>query len=184
MLARRGALDDAHCVLHRVTDEGDLLARVAQQIAKGDVVGWFPDRAGEARRAVLIDPRRADAGALVKEKLGEAARQLEVLVLGEAVAEWLVVDDRARTVAPRETKVPLIPAVAHASRVWIIRTTETADRMDHGLLQAFRAVSGVPLLLATSCPGDPPNTPAGALDCFLQTSMDVIVVGNLMIQRV
>ena len=184
MLARREALDDAHCVLHRVKDEGDLWVRVAQQVAKGDVVGWFPGRTGEARGAVLIDPRRADLPDLVKDRLGEGSGQSEVLVSGDAVEEWFVMDAPSRPVAARETKLPGIPAVVHASLVRIVSATETRDRLDYGFIQAFRAITGVPLVLATSCFGEPANTPADALDCFLRTRMDLLVVGNLMIQRV
>jgi carbamoyltransferase len=184
VIARRDALDDAHCVLHRVRDESDLWARVAQQIAKGSVVGWFPDRAGDARCAALIDPRRADPADLVQEKLGESAGPFDVLVLREAVEEWFVTDDPSGPVSARETKLPGIPAVAHASVVRIV-STESHDRPDCGVIEAFRAITGVPMVLAAPCSGDEPaNTPAGALDCFLRTGMDLIVVGNLIIQRV
>jgi carbamoyltransferase len=185
VIERRDALDDAHCVLHRVKDESDLWARVAQQIAKGSVVGWFPDRAGEARCAALIDPRRADLVDLVREKLGERAGPFDVLVLGDAVEEWFVADDPSGPVSARETKLAGIPGVAHASLVRTVSTTERHDRPDCGVIEAFRAITGIPMVLAASCSGDEPaNPPAAALDCFLRTRMDLIVVGNLIIQRV
>ncbi|HEV8435274.1 MAG TPA: carbamoyltransferase C-terminal domain-containing protein, partial [Thermoanaerobaculia bacterium] len=54
------------------------------------------------------------------------------------------------------------------------------------LIEAFRELTGVPIVLNTSFNENEPvvNTPAEALDCFLRTKMDLLVMGDLMIERV
>ena len=53
------------------------------------------------------------------------------------------------------------------------------------LITAFDNQTGVPILLNTSFNENEPivNTPAEALDCFLRTSMDRLVMGNVVVKR-
>ena len=55
----------------------------------------------------------------------------------------------------------------------------------YSLIQAFARRTGVPMLLNTSFNENEPIvlTPAQALDCFLRTSMDVLVVGGHVLER-
>jgi carbamoyltransferase len=63
--------------------------------------------------------------------------------------------------------------------------TESQNARYYRLIDAFRELTGVPLVLNTSFNENEPvvNTPAEALDCFLRTKMDLLVIGDLMIQR-
>ena len=56
----------------------------------------------------------------------------------------------------------------------------------HGLISEFEKLTGTPVVLNTSFNENEPivDTPAQALDCFLRTRMDVIVVNDTIIQRV
>jgi predicted NodU family carbamoyl transferase len=51
--------------------------------------------------------------------------------------------------------------------------------------RAFREASGVPMVLNTSFNENEPVvcTPQEALDCFLRTSMDLLVLGDTMVSR-
>jgi carbamoyltransferase len=53
------------------------------------------------------------------------------------------------------------------------------------LIREFSRISGVPVVLNTSFNENEPivDTPEQALDCFLRTRMDAIVVGNTVIRR-
>ena len=53
------------------------------------------------------------------------------------------------------------------------------------LIDCFRALTGVPMLLNTSFNENEPIVcaPGEALDCFLRTRMDLLVLGDLMLQR-
>ena len=53
------------------------------------------------------------------------------------------------------------------------------------LIDAFRALTGVPMLLNTSFNENEPIVcrPEEALECFLRTEMDVLVLGNSFVRR-
>ena len=53
------------------------------------------------------------------------------------------------------------------------------------LIEAFRAISGVPMVLNTSFNENEPIVckPEEAIDCFLRTKMDSLVLGNFLIRR-
>ena len=53
------------------------------------------------------------------------------------------------------------------------------------LIEAFRAISGVPMVLNTSFNENEPVVcrPVEALDCFLRTKMDVLVIGSFFCKK-
>lgn len=53
------------------------------------------------------------------------------------------------------------------------------------LIQAFGRKTGVPIVLNTSFNENEPivHLPAQALDCFLRTRMDVLVLGNHVVTK-
>lgn len=53
------------------------------------------------------------------------------------------------------------------------------------LIESFRELTGVPIVLNTSFNENEPVVcrPEEALDCFLRTNMDVLVLGNVLISR-
>ena len=198
VLARRADLDEAHCVLHRVKDERDLCSMTAEQIAKGNVVGWFQGRMewgprALGNRSIVCDPRRADMKDILNHKIKrrESFRPFAPSVIREAVGEWFETDYDVpfmlQVYQIREEKRPLIPAVTHVNGSGRLQSvTESQNARYYHLIEAFRDLTGVPLVLNTSFNENEPvvNTPAEALDCFLRTKMDLLVMGDLMIQRV
>ena len=87
----------------------------------------------------------------------------------------------------RPDKRALLPAITHvdgSGRLQSVRP-ET-NPVYYGLIKEFEKLSGVPVVLNTSFNENEPivETPAQALDCFLRTHMDVIVLNNTVIRRV
>ncbi len=86
----------------------------------------------------------------------------------------------------REDKRARIPAVAHVDGSGRLQTVhaDTNPRY-HALISAFFEQTGVPMVLNTSFNENEPVvcTPAKALDCFLRTKMDVLVMGNWVVRR-
>ena len=80
----------------------------------------------------------------------------------------------------------MIPAVTHVDGSGRLQTVsrQTNPRY-HRLIESFRAVTGVPMVLNTSFNENEPVvcSPQEALDCFLRTKMDVLVIGDTMISR-
>jgi carbamoyltransferase len=82
------------------------------------------------------------------------------------------------------SEIPAVTHVDHSARV----QTVSADRSPrfHAILEAFEKRTGCPILLNTSfnVRGEPMvNTPEHAYRCFMATGMDVLVVGNFLLQK-
>jgi carbamoyltransferase len=86
----------------------------------------------------------------------------------------------------REAKRALVPATTHVDGSGRLQTVhrETNPRY-HRLISAFHARTGVPIVLNTSFNENEPVVcrPEEALDCFLRTKMDVLVVGDWVVKR-
>ncbi|MEA2464603.1 MAG: carbamoyltransferase [Acidobacteriota bacterium] len=195
--ARRADLEEAGCVLHRVKNERELCARTAEQIAAGNVVGWFQGRMewgprALGNRSIVCDPRRADMKDILNHKIKrrESFRPFAPSVIREAVGEWFETDYDVpfmlQVYQIREDKRAQIPAVTHVNGSGRLQSvSEAQNSRYYHLIEAFRDLTGVPLVLNTSFNENEPvvNNPAEALDCFLRTKMDLLVMGDLMIQR-
>ena len=86
----------------------------------------------------------------------------------------------------REEKRPLIPAVTHVDGSGRLQTVHQSTNPRYWqLIDAFRALTGVPMVLNTSFNENEPVVcrPEEALDCFLRTKMDVLVMGNSFVRR-
>ena len=86
----------------------------------------------------------------------------------------------------REEKRALIPAVTHVNGSGRLQSvTRSQNARYYDLIEAFRDATGIPIVLNTSFNENEPvvNTPAEALDCFLRTKMDLLVMGDVMIGR-
>lgn len=83
----------------------------------------------------------------------------------------------------REEKRRLIPAVTHVDDSGHLQTVyrETNPRY-YRLIESFAEITGVPLVLNTSFNENEPVVcrPEEALDCFLRTRMEVLVMGILL----
>ena len=55
----------------------------------------------------------------------------------------------------------------------------------HALISAFRDLTGVPVVLNTSFNDNEPIVcrPEEAIDCFLRTKMDALVLGDFLVTR-
>jgi carbamoyltransferase len=86
----------------------------------------------------------------------------------------------------RPEKRDVIPAVTHVDGSGRLQSvSRKANPRYWGLIQAFGRRTGVPVLLNTSFNENEPIvlTPDEALDCFLRTDMDVLVMGSLVLQK-
>lgn len=187
----------ASCRQEHVASEDTLCARVARLIAEGRVVGWFQGRMewgprALGNRSILGDPRRTDMKELLnlKIKRRESFRPFAPSILREHVAEWFEVDDdvpfMTHVYPIRPEKRSIIPAVTHVDGSGRLQTvTREGNRRYHALISAFHGITGVPMLLNTSFNESEPIvcTPAEALDCFIRTNMDCLVLGERIVLR-
>jgi carbamoyltransferase len=194
---RAADLAAAGCRVDLIADEGDLCRQAATCVAEGKVVGWFQGRMEWGARAlgnrsILCDPRRADMKAVLNAKIKrrESFRPFAPSVLAEAVGEWFEEDDDTpfmmQVFQIRPAKRELIPAVTHVDGSGRLQTVRReANPRFHRLIACFRDVTGVPIVLNTSFNENEPVVcaPAEALECYLRTEMDILVLGDAVISR-
>ncbi|HEY7292962.1 MAG TPA: carbamoyltransferase C-terminal domain-containing protein [Vicinamibacterales bacterium] len=197
-LDARSADVDAHACRHRIwTSDDELDVWTAMQIADGRVVGWYQGAMEWGARAlgnrsILADPRRADMREIINTriKFRERFRPFAPSVLEEAFDEFFegaAPDPFMQQVYPiRSHKRAIVPAITHVDGSGRLQTvSQTTNVRYWKLIRAFHAVSGVPMLLNTSFNENEPIVlkPEEALDCFLRTHMDVIVMGRHSLER-
>jgi carbamoyltransferase len=176
---------------------------VVDHLAAGKVVGWSqagsngaPARSGTG--SILADPRRADMKDLVnvKIKFREPFRPFAPSVLVERAEDYFVLPDAARhyparfmlyVVDVKSDQRMLLPAITHVDGTARLQTVsaETNPRY-YRLIERFGAAPGVPVVLNTSfnLKGEPiVNTPAEAFRTFTASGMDVLVLGDYVIEK-
>ncbi|MEY2545174.1 MAG: carbamoyltransferase, partial [Verrucomicrobiota bacterium] len=136
--------------------------------------------------------RRADMKEILNAKIKrrESFRPFAPSILREAVSEWFEQDDDVpfmmEVFQVRAAKRAFIPAVTHVDGSGRLQTVhkETNPRY-HRLIEKFRELTGIPMVLNTSFNENEPVVcyPEEALDCFLRTNMDVLVLGNFYLER-
>ncbi|MDB6007182.1 MAG: carbamoyltransferase [Prosthecobacter sp.] len=195
--ARNADIVAENCTVRRLDDEGELCRLTATAITEGKVIGWFQGRMewgprALGNRSILGDPRRADMKDILnlKIKRRESFRPFAPSILREHVSEWFEQDDDVpfmmQVFQVRADKRPQVPATTHVDGSGRLQTVhkETNPRY-HRLISAYREITGVPIVLNTSFNENEPVvcTPQQALDCFLRTKMDVLVLNDWMITR-
>ena len=86
----------------------------------------------------------------------------------------------------KKEKHSKIPAVTHVDGTGRLQSVnKKISPRYHRLISEFQKKSGVPILLNTSFNENEPivNNPKEALDCFLRTKMDMLVMENIIIER-
>jgi carbamoyltransferase len=190
-------LNRENCTIEGIEDEKVLCQKTAQAISEGKVVGWFQGRMewgprALGNRSIVCDPRRADMKDILnlKIKRRESFRPFAPSIIREAVSSWFETDYDVpfmlQVYQIREGKRKLIPAVTHINGSGRLQTvTEAQNSRYYRLIKAFESITGVPIVLNTSFNENEPVvcTPQEALDCFLRTKMDILVMGNWFIKR-
>ena len=171
--------------------------RTATAIAEGKVIGWFQGRMewgprALGNRSILGDPRRTDMKEIlnVKIKRRESFRPFAPSILRECVSGWFEDDDDVpfmmKVFPVKVEKRREIPAVTHLDGSGRLQTVyKKTNPRYHALISEFYSMTGVPILLNTSFNENEPVVcaPVEALDCFLRTKMDVVVLNDYFIFR-
>ena len=164
-------------------------------------------------RSILGDPRSPamQKNLNLKVKYRESFRPFAPAVLREDVSEWfdlasdspymlIVADvrkDKHRGMSAAEQALfgidklnvarSQIPAVTHVDYSARIQTVHRdTNPLFHALLGRFKAVTGCPVLVNTSfnVRGEPiVCTPEDAFRCFMGNELDMLVVGNCVLQK-
>ncbi|HEX9161075.1 MAG TPA: carbamoyltransferase [Thermoanaerobaculia bacterium] len=203
---------------YTIVADGELLPRVAREIANGKIVGWFSGRMEFGPRAlgarsIIGDPRDPEMQKRMnlKIKFRESFRPFAPAVLAEHAGEWFDLDrpspymllvadvKKEHQIAMTDEQKQLfgidklnvkrssIPAVTHVDYSARVQTVhrETNPRF-HALISEFHAITGCPVVVNTSfnVRGEPiVCTPDDAYRCFMNTDIDILVLGNALLMK-
>ena len=190
-------IENQKCNYNKISNNNELSKIVAKDISEGKVIGWFQGKMewgprALGNRSILGDPRRSDMKDILnlKIKRRESFRPFAPSILREHVSEWFENDDEVpfmmKVYQIKESKRSKIPAVTHIDGSGRLQTVykETNEKY-HDLINEFYKLTNIPILLNTSFNENEPivSKPEEALDCFLRTKMDTLVMGNHIIKR-
>jgi carbamoyltransferase len=169
----------------------------AKEIAAGKILGWFQGRAewgprALGNRSIVADPRRADMKDILNARIKhrEMFRPFAPSVLAESTGEYF---ERSypspfmtQAYSVRSEKREVIPAPTHVDGTGRLQTvTQEANPRYWRLIKEFANLTGVPVVLNTSFNDNEPIVcrPEEAIECFLRTKMDVLVLGDILVRK-
>ena len=193
----RSALDAARLRYEWIEDEGRLCAATAERIEAGEVVGWFQGRSewgprALGNRSIVVDPRRHDMKDILNERIKrrEQFRPFAPSILEERAVDYFEesypVPYMLQVYKIRPAKRPEIPAVTHVDGTGRLQTVSRAlNPLYYRLIRTFGERTGTPIVLNTSFNENEPvvNRPEEAIDCFVRTRMDTLVVGKAFLRK-
>jgi carbamoyltransferase len=177
-----------------VGDEKVNITEVAQAIADGKIVGWFQGKSESGNRAlgnrsILADPRNPNIKDIInsKIKLREDFRPFAPSVLVEHYNEYF---DTTQPSPYMSRIMPVtsdaIPGVTHVDGTARIQTVQREfNPRYYDLINAFYALTGVPMLLNTSfnCQEPIVETPEDAVATFNKCGLDILVINESVIKK-
>lgn len=192
----QNALDEAGLNYETLPDE-ELLPKLAKMISEGAIIGWFQGRMEWGPRALgarsfLADPRRRDMREILnqKVKLREWFRPLAPSMLEEYGREIFGVEHHdpfmITVIEVADEWKEKIPAVVHVdgtARPQMVN--KNVNPRYWNLINEFRKLTGIPLLLNTSFNVQEPIvcTPENAINTFGNANFDALVLENNLVLR-
>lgn len=194
---KKEKIEKENCIVSYVTSVSELTQKTANEISKGKVIGWFQGRMewgprALGNRSIICDPRRSDMKDILnlKIKRRESFRPFAPSILRESVHEWFEQNDDVpfmmQVYQILKNKRSLIPAVTHIDGSGRLQTVnKKTNPLYYALIKEFYNLTGIPIVLNTSFNENEPVVckPEEALDTFLRTKMDLLVMGSWMIKR-
>jgi carbamoyltransferase len=177
---------------------GDLLKKVAGLLAEGKIVGWFQGKAEYGPRAlgnrsILCDPRRGEMKDILNQRVKhrEWFRPFAPVVIAEKSRDYFDIGCESPYMllvgGIHSSKRSDVEATAHVDGSARVQTVTKEQNLKlYNLLEEFMVVTGVPVLLNTSFnigQESIVNSPEDALDCFLFTEIDCLVLEDVLILK-
>ena len=175
----------------------ELSLNVSKEISNGKIVGffngkmeWGPRALGN--RSILADPRNDNMREILnlKIKRREKFRPFAPSILEEETKNWFEKEDEvpfmSKVFQVKDLKKSIIPSVTHVDGSGRLQTVSKKYNPEfYKLIKDFFKITKVPILLNTSFNENEPIVcnPKEALDCFLRTKMDILVLGNYVLYR-
>jgi carbamoyltransferase len=192
---------DARKAPYKTYSRDEMIRETARKLDEEQaVVGWFQGRMewgprSLGSRSIIADSRNQENWTRVnlKIKFRESFRPFAPAVMEEKAGEWFDLDRESpymllvcqvRDDVRKNRPIPAVTHVDGSARVQTVTRAQHAEFYD--LLHAFDARAGCPVLINTSfnVRGEPiVCTPEDAYLCFMRTNMDVLVLGNQILDK-
>jgi carbamoyltransferase len=178
-------------VKYRKLERERLLELVAEQIAAGNIIGWFQGRMewgprALGNRSILAHPGLPDMKDVLNARIKrrEWFRPFAPSILVERQGEYFEHDHPSpfmlHVYKIRPEKRTQLCAVNHVDDTGRLQTVSHDENpLYYDLIRAFELKTGIPVILNTSFNENEPIvcTPAEAIDCFKRTRMHVLAIG-------
>jgi carbamoyltransferase len=179
---------------------GAVTTETAELLREKNVIGWFQGRTEYGPRAlgnrsILANPRFPDIKDIINTRIKhrEPFRPFAPVVLDDVAPRVFAMGKKRSSpymtfVFPvHDDYVDLIPGACHVDGTSRIQTINDRDNPKLAeLLRLFTQRTGVPCLINTSfnIAGEPiVSSPADAVECFLKTEMDYLVLGRFLVTK-
>jgi carbamoyltransferase len=179
---------------YRRLEREPLLEAVAQQVAEGNVVGWFQGRMewgprALGNRSILAHPGRPDMKDVLNARIKhrEWFRPFAPSILVEHQSEYFEHDHPSpfmlHVYKIRPEKRKELCAVNHVDDTGRLQSVARDENpLYYDLIKGFQRKTGIPVVLNTSFNENEPIVcaPAEAIDCFQRTRMDALAIGPFL----
>jgi len=178
-------------------ERGQLLESVADQMAAGNVVGWFQGRMEWGPRALGNRSIVAHPGLpTMKDVLNARIKQREWFrpfapsILAERQAEYFEHSHPSpfmlHVYKIRPEKREQLCAVNHVDNTGRLQSVSREENpLYYDLIKTFERKTGIPVVLNTSLNENEPIVcaPEQAIDCFKRTRMDALAIGPFFVTK-
>ena len=179
------------------SDKNKLNSLIAKKIFENKIVGLFNGKMEFGARAlgnrsIIANPCNPNIKDIINSKIKrrENFRPFAPAILLNEKHKWFY----EKKINPymssveliKEKKRKLIPGVTHIDGTGRVQTVTKKLNADfYSIIEKFRKLSNIPIILNTSFNENEPivMTPEHAIDCFLRTRMDILILNNYIIQR-
>jgi carbamoyltransferase len=182
---------------YRKLERQALLDAVAEQIAAGNVVGWFQGRMewgprALGNRSIVAHPGLPDMKDVLNARIKhrEWFRPFAPSILVERQSEYFEYDHPSpfmlHVYKIRPEKRAQLCAVNHVDDTGRLQTVSREENpLYYDLIRAFERRTGIPVILNTSFNENEPIVckPEEAIDCFKRTRMDVLAIGPYLVLK-
>jgi carbamoyltransferase len=182
---------------YRKLQRAPLLEAVAEEIAAGNVIGWFQGRMewgprALGNRSILAHPGLPNMKDVLNARIKhrEWFRPFAPSILADYQHEYFEHDHPSpfmlHVYKIRPEKRKLLCAVNHVDDTGRLQTvTREENPLYYDLIAAFHRKTGIPVVLNTSFNENEPIvcTPEEAIDCFQRTRMDVLAIGPFLVTK-
>lgn len=188
---------NAYNIEYREMDRETLIQTTASEIEAEQVVGWFQGRMewgprALGNRSILANPASPNMKDILNARIKrrEWFRPFAPVVLAERQSEIFEYDHpspfmlHVYKIRPEwRSKLPAVNHIDDTGRLQSVSRDENPIYYD--LIKAFGERTGIPVLINTSFNENEPIvcTPEEAVDCYIRTRMDVLVIGKYFCKK-